>query len=92
MLIPLNTKKSCSLCLSVISKKSGSKMVYSVAIMDLINGMGGMYPVPSFRCRDDDEKSFATVVATTDYEVIEDVKLETCIDKCLKQLQATGEL
>lgn len=61
--------------------------------MSLINGIG-MNSVPSFRCYDPDDykKLFATVVATTDYKVIEGNKLETCIDKCLKQLQATGEL
>jgi hypothetical protein len=93
MLIPLNTKKSVDLCLSVIQIGSGSKRSYSVAIMNLVNGLG-MYGVPSYRCYDPDDENeqFATVTAMTDYEVIKGNNLYDCIEGCLDQLRKSGEL
>lgn len=93
MLIPLNTKTRQDLCLSVLSKKVDSKQIYSVAIVNLINGFG-MDPLPSCNCYDgtDEENSYGPTICTTDYKVIEDEELWFCIDACLAQLIADGTL
>ena len=87
MLIPLNTKKSNNLCLSVVTRDR----LYSVAIVEVLNGFG-MDNISSNRCYDADDEEVAPVIAMTEYPLAVGTDENLCIMQCITQLKLAGEL
>ena len=90
MLIPFSTPDRQDLCLSIICLKEDQRTTYSVAIMEIVNGVG-FDSLPNWRklLPDSDEDQIYPVACTTDFDIITGSDLYKCIEKCMKQVTDT---